>query len=72
MQDANELRQKRPGLEVKTTKSRIGTIASLQDPSGHQIYLYEPSEAALASPSGAKIKEILATRLERGIKTVAQ
>jgi predicted enzyme related to lactoylglutathione lyase len=40
-------------------QSPVGTIARFEGPSGHLFYLYHPSAAALDSPSGAKLKEIL-------------
>ena len=43
--------------------SEIGTKAQFEDPSGHIFYLYEPSAEALAWPSGAKLKQILAAPL---------
>jgi catechol 2,3-dioxygenase-like lactoylglutathione lyase family enzyme len=48
---------------VKVSRSGIGTIVTLDDPGGHRLFLYEPSAAALATPSGARIREILATPL---------
>jgi catechol 2,3-dioxygenase-like lactoylglutathione lyase family enzyme len=56
------LAQKRAGFTYKLERSEIGAVASFEDPSGHLIFLYEPSAEALESPSGAKIQEILATR----------
>jgi len=37
----------------------IGKIARFEDGSGHLYYLYEPSDAALALPSGPKVRELL-------------
>jgi catechol 2,3-dioxygenase-like lactoylglutathione lyase family enzyme len=45
------------------SRSAIGSVASLTDPSGHLVFLYDPSEAAMGTPSGAKIQSILATPL---------
>ncbi len=42
-------------------RSQIGDIAKFQATTGHTFYLYEPSAAAFKWPSGAKIKQILAT-----------
>jgi len=60
---AKELSQKYPDLAPKVTRSDIGLIASLDDPSGHRLFLYEPSDEALRSPSGAKLQELLAATL---------
>ena len=51
------------GSRPSVSRSPIGAVASLTDPSGHLVFLYDPSEAAMASPSGAKIRSILATPL---------
>ena len=48
---------------VSVQRSRIGTVATLDDPGGHRLFLYEPSAEAMVSPSGARIREILATPL---------
>jgi catechol 2,3-dioxygenase-like lactoylglutathione lyase family enzyme len=40
-------------------RSPVGAVARFEGPSGHLFYLYEPSAAALDSPSGAKLREIL-------------
>lgn len=39
----------------------IGAIAQFADPDGHRSYLYEPSAAALAWPSGAVLRGLLST-----------
>ena len=39
-------------------KSEIGKIISFSDPNGHAFYLYKASEAARASPSGSRIRQI--------------
>jgi catechol 2,3-dioxygenase-like lactoylglutathione lyase family enzyme len=59
----NALSRRRAGLSPRVTRSEIGVVASLDDPTGHRLYLYEPSEEALRSPSGRKIQEILAAQL---------
>ena len=48
---------------VSVNRSGIGTVATLDDPGGHRLFLYEPSAEAMASPSGQKIREILSTPL---------
>lgn len=48
---------------VDVSSSGIGTVATFDDPGGHRLFLYEPSPAAMATASGAKIREILATPL---------
>jgi catechol 2,3-dioxygenase-like lactoylglutathione lyase family enzyme len=54
------LSRRRASLTPKVMRSGIGVVASLEDPTGHQLYLYEPSEEAMSTPSGQKIREILA------------
>lgn len=46
-------------------RSGIGAIAEFSDSSGHVSYLWQPSEEALATPSGAKLSELLSTSYER-------
>jgi catechol 2,3-dioxygenase-like lactoylglutathione lyase family enzyme len=58
-----ELSRNRVDFSHRPTWSDIGAVASFEDPSGHMIFLYEPSAKALQSSSGAKIKEILAIPL---------
>jgi len=41
------------------SRSEIGAIARFAAPSGHMFYLYQPSDRALAWPSGGKLREIL-------------
>jgi catechol 2,3-dioxygenase-like lactoylglutathione lyase family enzyme len=61
---ARELRRLRPGLEPVVTRSPVGTIVRVDEPTGHLVFLYEPSEAALDNtPSGRKIREILSLPL---------
>ena len=43
----------------KPREMEIGKIVKLLDPNGHMFFLYEPSEIALAWPSGRKINQIL-------------
>jgi predicted enzyme related to lactoylglutathione lyase len=43
-------------------RSSIGAVVDFEDPSGHVFYLYEPSQEALRTPSGKKLKRILATQ----------
>jgi len=43
-------------------RSGIGVVASVEDPTGHRLYLYEPSEEAMRTPSGQEIREILAAQ----------
>jgi hypothetical protein len=57
---AQKISEAFPALAPQVKHSAIGVIASLDDPSGHKLFLYEPSEEALRSPSGAKLKELLA------------
>jgi predicted enzyme related to lactoylglutathione lyase len=45
------------------TRSAIGVTAQFKDPSGHVLYLYEPSAQALDWPSGDKVKHILTEQL---------
>jgi catechol 2,3-dioxygenase-like lactoylglutathione lyase family enzyme len=57
-----ELSRKRAQSSVKVSRSDIGAVATLEDPSGHLLFLYEPSARALEKPSGLKIQEILAVK----------
>jgi catechol 2,3-dioxygenase-like lactoylglutathione lyase family enzyme len=61
---ARELARKRPGLEPLVMHTAVGTIARIDDPTGHLVFLYEPSEAAMRTPSGRKIQEILSLQLD--------
>jgi catechol 2,3-dioxygenase-like lactoylglutathione lyase family enzyme len=70
--EMGELVARRPDLSPILTKSEaIGTIVRIDDPTGHLMYLYEPSEAALKSPSGKKIQEILSVPLAGEMAGVA-
>jgi catechol 2,3-dioxygenase-like lactoylglutathione lyase family enzyme len=53
-----------PGLRLRRSDTEAGAIASIEDPSGHLLFLYQPSARALDWPSGAKLREILALPLE--------
>jgi hypothetical protein len=57
------MKRQRPGTTVRVQRSGIGAVATIDEPNGHLLFLYEPSEAALATPSGRKIQEILSTPL---------
>jgi catechol 2,3-dioxygenase-like lactoylglutathione lyase family enzyme len=57
------LKRQRPDATVRVQRSGIGAVATVEEPNGHLLFLYEPSEAALATPSGRKIQEILSTPL---------
>jgi catechol 2,3-dioxygenase-like lactoylglutathione lyase family enzyme len=57
------LAERRPGFAPKVSRSGIGVVATCEDPGGHMFFLYEPSQDALATPSGRKIQEILAASL---------
>ena len=61
---AQELERLRPGLRPVIIDSPMGTIARVDDPTGHLLFLYEPSPAALRTPSGRKIQEILSVSLD--------
>lgn len=61
---AAELARLRPDLAPVVTHAGVGTIVRVDDPTGHLVYLYEPSAAALDTPSGRKIQEILAVPLD--------
>jgi hypothetical protein len=60
---ARQMSEKYPDLAPKVTSLDIGLIGRLEDPSGHRIFLYEPSEQALRAPSGAKLQELIAEDL---------
>jgi hypothetical protein len=57
------LARRRAGFGPRVARSPLGVVATCEDPSGHLFFLYQPSEEALQTPSGAKIQEILATPL---------
>jgi catechol 2,3-dioxygenase-like lactoylglutathione lyase family enzyme len=57
------LSRRRAGFTPQIKHSSIGVTALFEDPTGHQFYLYEPSEEALRTPSGQKIREIMAAEL---------
>jgi catechol 2,3-dioxygenase-like lactoylglutathione lyase family enzyme len=57
------LKRRRPTTTIRVQRSAIGAVATIYEPTGHLLFLYEPSEAALATPSGRKIQEILSTPL---------
>lgn len=63
---ARELVRLRPDLHPQVTRASVGTIARIDDPTGHLVFLYEPSEEALRTPSGRKIQEILSAPLAAG------
>jgi catechol 2,3-dioxygenase-like lactoylglutathione lyase family enzyme len=47
-------------VEVGTVdRYEIGAVAELKDPDGHAFSVYEPSQEALAWPSGSKIRAII-------------
>jgi len=54
------LSEARPVTPIRRSDGIVGRIASLEDPSGHLMFLYEPSDWAMAQPSGEKLAEILA------------
>lgn len=58
-----QLQLRRPSFQPQVSRSEIGLVALCKDPAGHRFFLYEPSEGALATPSGEKIQQILATPL---------
>lgn len=53
----------RPGATVRVQRNGIGAIGTVEEPTGHKLFLYEPSAAAMATASGRKIREILETSL---------
>jgi catechol 2,3-dioxygenase-like lactoylglutathione lyase family enzyme len=61
---ARHLARVRPELKPVVTRAPVGTIVRVDDPTGHLVFLYEPSPAALQTPSGRKIQEILAVPLD--------
>lgn len=50
-------------FERGIVRSPIGAIGEFEDPSGHLFYLYQPSDEALASPSGVKLRNLLSVPL---------
>ena len=59
----NELSRKGVGFQNGVRQLSVGRIARFEDPSGHLLFLYEPSDEALGWPSGEKIRQILAAPL---------
>lgn len=57
------LASRRPGATVRVQRNGIGAIGTVEEPTGHRLYLYEPSAEAMATASGRKIREILETPL---------
>jgi catechol 2,3-dioxygenase-like lactoylglutathione lyase family enzyme len=57
------IKQQRPETTVRVQRSGIGAVATIDEPTGHLLFLYQPADAALATPSGRKIQEILSTPL---------
>ena len=64
---ARELALRRPGLEPVVTRGPAGTMARVDDPTGHLLFLYEPAEAAFGTPSGRKLREILSASFAGGV-----
>lgn len=50
------------GVEVRPVLDTpgFGRVARVDAPSGHVLYLYEPSERAWATPAGARMRELMA------------
>ncbi|HEX6903884.1 MAG TPA: VOC family protein [Thermoanaerobaculia bacterium] len=61
---AQEMAREYPDLALQVRRAPVGAIARIDDPTGHLVFLYEPSAEALALPSGRKIQEILALPLD--------
>jgi hypothetical protein len=57
------LRERRPGFAPAVSENGLGVIAICEDPGGHMFFLWQPSEAALDSAPGRKVRDILATPL---------
>jgi catechol 2,3-dioxygenase-like lactoylglutathione lyase family enzyme len=57
------LKEEAPDVKISVHRSEIGAVATIHEPTGHLLFLYEPSESALRTPSGRKIEEILRTPL---------
>jgi catechol 2,3-dioxygenase-like lactoylglutathione lyase family enzyme len=67
------LKQQRPDTKIRVHHNGIGGVATIHEPTGHLLFLYEPSEAALATPSGRKISEILSIPLpDRDLATLRE
>jgi hypothetical protein len=54
--------RRRAGFKPRVLRSSIGVVAAFEDPSGHSLFLYEPSEESLGTRSGQKIQDILTAR----------
>jgi catechol 2,3-dioxygenase-like lactoylglutathione lyase family enzyme len=61
---ARELRRLRPDVQLSVTRGAVGTIVRVDEPTGHLVFLYQPSPGALETPSGRKIREILSVPLD--------
>jgi len=61
---AQELARGNPDLAPQVRSTPVGLIARIDDPTGHLVFLYEPSAEALATASGRKIQEILSVPLD--------
>jgi catechol 2,3-dioxygenase-like lactoylglutathione lyase family enzyme len=57
------LRERRPGFAPQVTQNGLGVIATCEDPGGHLFFLWQPSDSALATGAGRKVRDILATPL---------
>lgn len=54
------LKQRRPGFAAELSGSDdIGVVATCDDPAGHRLFLWEPSDAFLQGKVGRRVKEIL-------------
>lgn len=58
-QVVDELRSKRPDFDPKIEVGSHGVVATCEDPGGHMLFLWEPSEDGLAPGPRNKIREIL-------------
>ena len=58
-----QLRERRPAFDPKVSVAAHGIVATCEDPGGHMFFLWEPSDTALDSEPGHKIREILGARV---------
>jgi len=65
--DVRALNASHPDLALSLSNGDIGRVASLEDPSGHLVFLYQPSPRAMTLPSGEKIMRILSLPLESAV-----
>jgi catechol 2,3-dioxygenase-like lactoylglutathione lyase family enzyme len=62
-QAVDELKRRRPDFHPQLAEPGIGVVATCEDPAGHMFFLWQPSDAMLATRAGQKVRQILAMPL---------